>query len=148
VASYLTLDLYQDWRYGAHHFEEVLIDHDVQSNYGSWNFSAGIGPGRTYNFNTIKQSKDFDSEGKFIKMWCPELASLPLEFVHEPWKMKAADQEKYGVILGETYPKPIDCPKYLSSNAYHPPRKQSQPWKMPEHEESKSSFSQDKPKSR
>ena len=29
VAAYLTLDLKQDWRYGAHHFEEKLIDHDV-----------------------------------------------------------------------------------------------------------------------
>lgn len=54
VASYLALDLLQDWRYGAHHFEEVLIDHDVQSNYGSWNKSAGIGPGLTYAFKTTK----------------------------------------------------------------------------------------------
>ena len=54
VASYLTLDLKQDWRFGAHYFEEKLIDHDVQQNYGSWNFSAGMGPGRVYNFNILK----------------------------------------------------------------------------------------------
>lgn len=48
VACYLALDLGQDWRHGAYHFEEKLIDHDVQSNYGGWNSAAGVGPGRTY----------------------------------------------------------------------------------------------------
>jgi deoxyribodipyrimidine photo-lyase len=54
VASYLTLDLKQDWRFGAHYFEEKLIDHDVQSNYACWNFLAGLGPGAVYNFNVLK----------------------------------------------------------------------------------------------
>lgn len=36
VSCYLTQDLGQDWRYGAHYFEEKLIDHDVHSNYGNW----------------------------------------------------------------------------------------------------------------
>ena len=54
VAAYLTLDLLIDWRHGAYYFEEKLLDHDVQSNYGSWNFTAGIGPGRIMRFNTLK----------------------------------------------------------------------------------------------
>ena len=54
VACYLTQDLKQDWRYGAHYFEEMLIDHDVTSNYGGWNFSGGIGPGRVLVFNSLK----------------------------------------------------------------------------------------------
>jgi deoxyribodipyrimidine photo-lyase len=54
VACYLTMDLKQDWREGAYYFEEKLIDHDVQSNYGGWNFSAGIGPGRVLVFNSLK----------------------------------------------------------------------------------------------
>ena len=53
VASYFALDLKQDWRIGAHHFEELLIDHDVQSNYGAWNAMAGVGPGRVNYFNTL-----------------------------------------------------------------------------------------------
>jgi deoxyribodipyrimidine photo-lyase len=36
VSAYLTQDLKQDWRFGAHYFEEKLIDHDVHSNYGNW----------------------------------------------------------------------------------------------------------------
>jgi len=54
VACYLTMDLKQDWRFGAHYFEEKLIDHDVQSNYGGWCFSSGIGPGRVLIFNSLK----------------------------------------------------------------------------------------------
>lgn len=52
VACYLTMDLKQDWRWGAHYFEEKLIDHDVQSNYGGWCGSSGIGAGRVLVFNT------------------------------------------------------------------------------------------------
>jgi deoxyribodipyrimidine photo-lyase len=54
VASYLTLDLKQDWRNGAYYFEEILIDHDVQSNYASWSFASGIGPGKVLLFNALK----------------------------------------------------------------------------------------------
>jgi len=53
AASYFAMDLKQDWRFGAHYFEEALIDHDVQSNYGGWAFSSGIGPGRVLVFNTL-----------------------------------------------------------------------------------------------
>lgn len=54
VASYLALDLKQDWRVGAHHFEEMLLDHDVHSNYGNWNAAAGVGPGRVNYFNVLR----------------------------------------------------------------------------------------------
>ena len=60
VACYLTMDIKQDWRFGAHYFEEKLIDHDVTSNYGGWCGSSGIGPGRVLVFNSLLQSTKFD----------------------------------------------------------------------------------------
>ena len=60
VACFFAMDLRQDWRFGAAHFEEKLIDHDVQSNYGGWCFSAGIGPGRVLVFNSVKQISHHD----------------------------------------------------------------------------------------
>lgn len=84
VACYLTMDLKQDWRYGAHYFEEKLVDHDVCSNYGGWAFSSGLGPGRVLVFNTLKQSRDFDKEGRYIKHWVPELSDVPAEHLHTP----------------------------------------------------------------
>ena len=53
VASYLALDLKQDWRHGAHYFEQMLVDHDVRSNYGGWSACAGLGPGRVNFFNSL-----------------------------------------------------------------------------------------------
>jgi deoxyribodipyrimidine photo-lyase len=38
---------------GAKYFEEKLLDHDVCSNYGGWNFAAGLGPARAYSFNIL-----------------------------------------------------------------------------------------------
>ena len=87
VASYFSLDLKQDWRYGAHHFEEILIDHDVQSNYGGWSACAGIGAGKVLNFNTMLQSTKFDPDGVYIRMWVPELKKVPKAFIHDPWNM-------------------------------------------------------------
>ena len=87
VSCYLTLDLKQDWRFGAHYFEEKLIDHDVHSNTGGWATQAGIGPGRINRFNSLKQSKDFDKAGFYIKSWCPELKNVPIKYIHNPWTM-------------------------------------------------------------
>lgn len=121
MASYLTLDLKQDWRHGAHWFEQQLIDHDVQSNYGGWNASAGIGAGRVNNFNTLLQSSKFDPQGTFIKMWCPELASVPIDYIHDPWNMPKNIQTKVGIRIGEhtkgllNYPAPIPCSKYTGA---------------------------------
>lgn len=43
VASFFTKDLEMDWRLGAEHFEEYLLDYDPASNYGNWNYVAGVG---------------------------------------------------------------------------------------------------------
>ncbi|TNV80968.1 hypothetical protein FGO68_gene1718 [Halteria grandinella] len=107
VASYFSLDLKQDWRYGAHHFEEKLIDHDVHSNYASWNMIAGIGPGKTNLFNVVKQSYDFDADGEFIRTWVPELRNVPTDYIHEPWKMPFKLQQQCETVLGTNYPNPI-----------------------------------------
>ena len=123
VACYLTMDLKQDWRYGAHYFEEKLIDHDVQSNYGGWCFSAGIGPGRVLVFNSLTQSAKFDAQGEYIKKWCPELAGVPIEYIHDPWNMPLSLQKSSGVsIQGDVsatgkYPLPIACDKYTTAEA-------------------------------
>jgi deoxyribodipyrimidine photo-lyase len=45
AANYLTIDLKQDWRYGATYFEEKLIDHNVHCNFGSWHAAVGLGSG-------------------------------------------------------------------------------------------------------
>jgi deoxyribodipyrimidine photo-lyase len=43
VASFLVRDLGLDWRHGAEHFESYLLDHDPCSNWGNWQYCAGVG---------------------------------------------------------------------------------------------------------
>ena len=105
VASYLVKDLGQDWRRGASYFEHQLIDYDVSSNWGNWNYVAGVGndPRKHRYFNVVSQGRRYDPKGDYIKFWVPELASLPSALIHEPWT--EPDQvKKYGIELGENYP--------------------------------------------
>lgn len=112
VASFLVKDLGLDWRMGAEWFESLLLDHDVSSNYGNWNYSAGIGndPRENRKFNMIKQALDYDADGDFVRLWVPELAGLKGAKVHTPWLLSSSELKHAGVTLGENYPKPMVCP--------------------------------------
>jgi deoxyribodipyrimidine photo-lyase len=109
VASFLTKNLGIDWRMGAEWFESLLIDYDVCSNWGNWNYTAGVGnDARGFRFfNIIKQSQDYDREGNYVKHWLPELAQVPAAKIHEPWKLLPVEQDRYGVQLGVDYPQPV-----------------------------------------
>jgi len=110
VASFLTKDLLIDWRQGERYFMRQLIDGDSASNAGGWQWAAGVGADAQpffRVFNPTLQGQRFDPEGLFVKQWLPELANVPIEWVHEPWKMKLGDQQKYNVIIGRDYPAPI-----------------------------------------
>ena len=47
-----------DWRLGADHFESLLLDYDVASNWGNWNSAAALTGGRMNRFNILKQAKE------------------------------------------------------------------------------------------
>jgi len=109
VASFLTKNLGINWIMGAEWFESVLIDYDVCSNWGNWNYTAGVGNdarGFRY-FNIPKQSKEYDPQGKYLKHWLPELALIPGDKIHEPWKLSREEQKLYSVRLGIDYPRPM-----------------------------------------
>ena len=98
----------------------MLIDHDVHSNYANWNASAGVGPGRVNYFNVLLQSKKYDSNGDFIRLWVPELASLPDTHIHDPWNTPKAQLKTLKITIGDLieadcefcYPEPIRVQKY------------------------------------
>ncbi len=112
VASFLAIELNCDWRYGADHFESLLLDYDVYSNWGNWVSAAGMTGGRLNRFNIVKQSKDYDKEGEYVKHWCPELKDVPTNLVHEPWKMTKDEQYEYNCVLGVDYANPIIKPSF------------------------------------
>lgn len=72
--------------------------------------------GRLNRFNIVKQSKDYDQHGDYVRLWLPELKDVPNEFVHEPWKMTQFQQKQFNVNLGVDYPNPLVPPPRLPSN--------------------------------
>ncbi|MBW4693986.1 MAG: DASH family cryptochrome [Lyngbya sp. HA4199-MV5] len=109
VASFLTKNLGIDWRMGAEWVESLLIDYDVCSNWGNWNYTAGVGnDARGFRFfNILKQSKDYDPRGLYVKHWLPALSQVPASKVHEPWKLLPVEQQRFGIRLGVDYPNPV-----------------------------------------
>jgi deoxyribodipyrimidine photo-lyase len=109
VASFLTKNLGINWRLGAAYFESMLLDYDVCSNWGNWNYAAGVGnDARGFRFfNITKQAKDYDRAGDYVKHWCPELAALPADKVHEPWRLSPTEQQRWNLRLGVDYPNPV-----------------------------------------
>lgn len=71
AASCLVNELQLDWRYGAAYFQQQLIDFDVASNWGNWQYIAGVGvdPRGGRHFNLDKQTEQFDANGEFIRKW-------------------------------------------------------------------------------
>ena len=109
VASFLTKNLGINWQMGAEWLESLLIDYDVCSNWGNWNYTAGVGNdarGFRY-FNILKQSHNYDPKGDYVRHWLPELANIPGKKVHEPGKLTQEEQKRYGVRLGVDYPRPV-----------------------------------------
>ncbi len=71
VASCFIHELGLDWRYGATYFEQHLIDYDVASNWGNWQYLAGVGadPRGCRQFNLSKQTQQYDPNAEFIDKW-------------------------------------------------------------------------------
>lgn len=91
VASCLVHELGIDWRYGAAYFEEALIDFDLASNWGNWQYLGGVGadPRGHRQFNLAKQTQTYDPEGLFIKRWGGEEMMLPIDRVdYHDWPIE------------------------------------------------------------
>ncbi|MFT6863307.1 MAG: deoxyribodipyrimidine photo-lyase [Akkermansiaceae bacterium] len=87
VAMFLTKDLHLDWRLGEQFFAQHLLDGEIASNNGGWQWSAGTGADAAPYFriqNPWSQTKRFDPKGKYIKRWIPELKSVDSKELQAP----------------------------------------------------------------
>ena len=109
VASFLAKDLHINWTWGAAYFESQLIDYDVCSNWGNWNYVAGVGNDLRENryFNIHTQATRYDEKGEYVKTWLPQLANVPAAKIHQVWNLSLGEQKTFGVQLGHDYPRPI-----------------------------------------
>ena len=122
VASFLSKHLGIDWRIGAEWYECMLVDYDVSSNWGNWQYVAGVGndPRTTdggatagRKFNPVKQAFDYDDGGAYVRSWVPELRGLSadnkqaLQNVFQAWKTPEAEKERLGLAGLEWVEKPL-----------------------------------------
>ena len=102
TAMFLTKDLHLDWRLGESWFMQQLVDGEIASNNGGWQWSAGTGADAAPYFriqNPWSQTKRFAADGAYIKKWVPELKDVePAKFCEAPAP---------GMRLAPKYPSPI-----------------------------------------
>ncbi|GAA2678713.1 deoxyribodipyrimidine photo-lyase [Streptomyces lunalinharesii] len=103
TACFLTKTLYVDWRVGARHFLDLLVDGDVANNQLNWQWVAGTGTDTRPNrvLNPLLQAKRYDPDGAYVRRWVPELAGLAAPAVHQPWRLPADERAGYD------YPEPV-----------------------------------------
>jgi deoxyribodipyrimidine photo-lyase len=103
TASFLAKTLYVDWRVGARHFLDLLVDGDVADNQLNWQWMAGTGTDSRPNrvLNPLTQARRYDPEGVYVRRWVPELVGIAGRAVHEPWKVRGLDR------AARDYPDPI-----------------------------------------
>lgn len=118
AAHFLVHDLGMDWRIGAFHDEEVLLDYDFAMNYGNWAVVAKVGNGGSSAWDgsrevdethtdmkyKLRAEKENDPAGAYIRRWVPELRNVDAKHIHTPWFMSEAEMEACGCVLGRDYP--------------------------------------------
>jgi deoxyribodipyrimidine photo-lyase len=102
TAMFLTKDLHYDWRLGEAWFMQHLVDGEIASNNGGWQWSAGTGADAAPYFriqNPWSQTARYDPQGSYVKRWLPELAKVPPALLMKP--------PATGRPLAPDYPLPI-----------------------------------------
>lgn len=95
TASFLTKHLLIDWRWGERYFADKLLDYELASNNGNWQWAAGSGCDAAPYFrvfNPVTQAQKFDPEFNYIKKWVPECnsPSYPKPIIEHSFARKRA----------------------------------------------------------
>ncbi|XP_072278936.1 deoxyribodipyrimidine photo-lyase-like [Pyxicephalus adspersus] len=105
VASFLVAYLHIHWIHGYRWFQDTLVDADVAINAMMWQ-NGGMSGLDHWNFvmHPIDAAMTCDPYGSYVRKWCPELAGLPDQYLHTPWKCPPSQLRRAGVVLGQNYP--------------------------------------------
>jgi deoxyribodipyrimidine photo-lyase len=108
LASFFTHLLWQPWQDCTEHLAQNFLDFEPGIHFPQLNMQSGeTGINTIRIYNPVKNSREHDPEGIFIKKWVPELAQLPSIYIHEPWTIPAMECKFLEFNLGVDYPNPI-----------------------------------------
>ncbi len=104
VAGFLCKHLLIDWRWGEAYFAKKLLDYELSSNNGNWQWAAGTGCDAAPYFrifNPMEQLRKFDKSEAYVKKWIPELGSskYPVQMIdHKFARNRALETYKAGIL--------------------------------------------------
>jgi deoxyribodipyrimidine photo-lyase len=105
VASY---PLWLHWRPVGEWLARAFIDYEPGIHWSQMQMQAGTtGINTTRVYNPIKQARDHDPKGRFVRHWLPALARVPDAWLFEPWRMPPDIQARCGVRVGVDIPLPL-----------------------------------------
>ena len=105
LMSFASYNLWLPWQDSGSELAKKFVDYEPGIHWNQCQMQSGttsINTNRIYN--PIKQGKDHDPKGKFIKKWVPELKNVADNFIHEPWLLSKFNSEEYSKLV---YIKPI-----------------------------------------
>ena len=105
VVSAAAYPLWLDWRQFGLPLARMFTDFEPGIHWSQSQMQSGTTGINTLRiYNPVKQSKDHDPDGVFLRHWCPELEGVPGKKIHEPWKMTEAEAKAAGCVIGRDYP--------------------------------------------
>ncbi len=106
--AFASYQLWLHWREPALYLARRFVDYEPGIHYSQVQMQSGTTGINTLRiYNPVKQSKDQDPDGTFIRRWLPELARLPTEWLHTPWLAPVEVQRGAGCRIGHDYAAPI-----------------------------------------
>eukprot|EP00930_Biecheleria_cincta_P069625 TRINITY_DN57346_c0_g1_i1.p1 TRINITY_DN57346_c0_g1~~TRINITY_DN57346_c0_g1_i1.p1 ORF type:complete len:746 (+),score=117.11 TRINITY_DN57346_c0_g1_i1:74-2311(+) len=133
AAILLCEHLNMHWVQGERWFHHTLVDADAAINAMMWQNAGKSGLDQwNFSMNPATSGKNMDPTGKYVRKWCPELAKLPIKFLHTPWDAPEHVLQEAGVSLGRNYPRRIvadlQAAAKVSEDAIRNQRKRALDW--------------------